>query len=85
MQPTQAYALDRDEDWMRDYPAFRPLAFSADAFLPLVNLHQETHWTPQALARQVGLPAAHIIAGWVITTLAAVSFTGIVRREDDAD
>ena len=38
------------------------------------------HW----LVKSVYLPA-HIIAGWVITTLAAVSFTGIVRREDDAD
>jgi len=67
--------------WIEEYPAFRPLAYSADAFLPLVNLHQETYWTPKHwFVKSVYLPF-HIISGWVVTTLAAVSFTGLVRQE----
>ncbi len=84
MQPTQGIALRAMEDgdsWVDDYPAFRPIAYSADAFLPLVNLHQETYWTPSHwLVKSVYLPF-HIISGWVVTTLAAVSFTGLVRLE----
>ncbi|MEM9374161.1 MAG: hypothetical protein AAGA55_11005 [Planctomycetota bacterium] len=67
--------------WVDEYPAFRPIAYSADAFLPLVNLHQETYWTPSNwFVKSVYLPF-HIISGWVVTTLAAVSFTGLVRQE----
>ena len=90
MQQTQALAITKaqsdepgDYKWLEGYPAFRPLAFSADAFLPLVNLHQESYWTPKdGLVKKLYLPF-HILAGWVITTLAAVSVTGLVRHEKD--
>jgi len=84
MQPTQALALANEgKPWLKDYPAFRPLAYSADAFLPLVNLHQETYWTPKHWAvKRVYLPF-HILAGWIVTTLAAVSVTGLVRHEKE--
>ena len=90
MQQTQGLAIKNAQDekpekrlWVEDYPAFRPIAYSADAFLPLVNLHQETYWTPRdGLVKSVYLPL-HILVGWVVTTLAAVSITGLVRHEKE--
>tara|TARA_R110002072_G_scaffold99853_2_gene219677 strand:- start:526 stop:2103 length:1578 start_codon:yes stop_codon:yes gene_type:complete len=90
MQQTQGLAIknaqasDVDERvWVKDYPAFRPLAYSADAFLPLVNLHQESYWTPKdSWVKSFYLPF-HILGGWVVTTLAAVSVTGLVRHEKE--
>lgn len=90
MQQTQGLAIksaqasDIDErKWVKDYPVFRPLAYSADAFLPLVNLHQESYWTPKdSWVKSFYLPF-HILAGWVVTTLAAVSVTGLVRHEKE--
>ncbi|MGJ8636855.1 MAG: hypothetical protein ACSHX5_08430 [Phycisphaerales bacterium] len=86
MQPTQAKAVQAMHDgeaWIENYPAFRPLAYSADAFLPLVDLHQETYWTPKHwLVKRVYLPF-HILSGWVVTTLAAVSVTGLVRHHKE--
>ncbi len=84
MQPTQGLVLKdamKSERWIVDYPAFRPLAYSADTFLPLVNLHQESYWTPKdGIIKRLYLPL-HIIAGWIVTTMAALSFTGLVRHE----
>ncbi len=86
MQPTQAKAVEaayEGKSWLDEYPAFRPLAYSADAFLPLVNLHQETYWTPSHWAvKRIYLPI-HILMGWIVTTLAAVSVTGLVRHEKE--
>ena len=84
MQPTQGLVLKdamKSERWIVDYPTFRPLAYSADTFLPLVNLHQESYWTPKdGIIKRLYLPL-HIIAGWIVTTMAALSFTGLVRHE----
>ena len=84
MQQTQGLALKDaagGASWIADYPAFRPIAYSADAFLPLVNLHQETYWTPRdGWVKSLYLPV-HILMGWVVTTLAAVSISGLVRHE----
>ncbi|MDF1870777.1 MAG: hypothetical protein P1U30_10330 [Phycisphaerales bacterium] len=90
MQQTQGVAIKSnhsakpsESDWVKEYPAFRPLAYSADAFLPLVNLHQESYWTPKdSWVKSFYLPF-HILAGWVVTTLAAVSVTGLVRHEKE--
>tara|TARA_R110002073_G_scaffold37866_4_gene109336 strand:- start:238756 stop:239541 length:786 start_codon:yes stop_codon:yes gene_type:complete len=88
MQQTQARALvdvvkKTEDEWLESYPAFRPLTYSADAFLPLVNLHQESYWTPKdGWVKRLYLPF-HILAGWVVTTLAAVSVTGLVRHEKE--
>lgn len=41
----------------------------------LVNLHQESNWTPRdGWVKSLYLPL-HIIMGWLVTTLAAVSIT----------
>jgi len=66
-----------------NYPRFQALAYSLDAFLPIVDLHQERFWLPDA-----GKPwgAAlwyclwfHILAGWVFSTLFVSGVTGLVK------
>jgi hypothetical protein len=67
-----------------DYPRFQALAYSFDALLPIVDLHQESFWLPDA-----GKPFGalirvylwfHIAAGWLLSTLFLSSVTGLVRR-----
>ena len=86
MQPVQAKAAEaalHGQSWLEGYPVFRPVAYSMDTFLPLVDLHQEKYWTPKdGLVKKLYLPI-HILAGWVVTTLAAVSVTGLVRHEKE--
>lgn len=82
------------------YPAFNPAFYSLDAFLPIVDLHQETFWLPDAKA-VCTVPGTewrvswcggflraylwiHIIFGWAFTTLIVLSFTGLVRRPPDS-
>jgi len=78
----------------RDYPSFSPLAYSVDAFLPVIDLHQEAYWLPRAGPCEVGSYRPtwcgsavqlylwlHIIVGWALTTLIVASFTGLVRKD----
>ncbi len=67
-----------------DYPRFEALFYSLDAFLPIVDLHQESFWLPDA-----GKPFGdlvriylwiHIAAGWLLSTLFVSGVTGLVRR-----
>jgi hypothetical protein len=71
---------------------FNPLIYSLDAFLPIIDLHQETRWLPvpgvPCSPGGGGLPCgtilrwylwAHILAGWMLTTLAVTGFTGLIR------
>lgn len=67
------------------YPRFEPITYTLDITVPFLNLHQENYWLPDA-----SKPSGqwfrfylwlHIISGWVFSTLAALSLTGIVRKE----
>jgi len=67
-----------------DYPRFEAFFYSLDAFLPIVDLHQEGFWLPDA-----GKPFGalirvylwfHIAAGWLLSTLFVSGVTGLVRR-----
>jgi hypothetical protein len=68
-----------------DYPCFSPWAFTADALIPLINTHQTDFWAVSGATR-VGfwttlyswLASA---LGWVLTTAAALGFTGLIRRD----
>jgi hypothetical protein len=66
-----------------NYPRFQALFYSLDAFLPIVDLHQERFWLPDA-----GKPwgatlwlylRLHILAGWVFSTLFVSGVTGLVK------
>jgi hypothetical protein len=72
--------------------SFNPLAYSFDTFVPLINLGQESRWAPGNVIewspfgwKTSGLPLQiylwiHIIMGWIASTMAAVAFTGLVRK-----
>jgi len=67
------------------YPSFCPIIYSIDVFIPFVNLHQEDFWLPDA-SRPYGWWFQlyfwiHIIAGWGLSTLAALSLTGLIRKD----
>ena len=70
-----------------DYPRFIPIAYSLDTMVPIVNLHMESYWEPSlnnggALAWIAWLYLRlHILLGWALTTLAALSFAGLVRQD----
>ena len=61
-------------------PVYHPLGYSIDAFLPIVNLHQEDARTPKALGWSIYL-WIHIALGWLLTTLGIAGVTGLIRRE----
>ena len=64
---------------------FNAFVYSLDAFLPIVNLHQEEYWLPAAEGCLgyflCGYLWVHIMAGWVITTLLIAGLTGLARRD----
>ena len=66
------------------YPKFNQFWFSVDIFIPLFNLHQETHWHP-ARDERGGFPWLtlwywfEIVAGWILTSLLLLSITGLLR------
>jgi hypothetical protein len=67
-----------------DYPRFEALFYSLDAFLPIVDLHQEGFWLPDA-GKPFGALVRiylwiHIAAGWFLSTLFVSGVTGLVRR-----
>lgn len=71
MQPTSTDA---------HIPAFNAFIYSLDAFLPIVDLHQESYWLPQTSFPRCYL-WFHISAGWILTTIAIAAFTGLFKDE----
>jgi hypothetical protein len=67
----------------RDYPAFAPWAYSADVLLPIVDLHQESYWLPDARRPLGWIVRAYlwfqIAAGWALSSIFVVAVTGLVR------
>ncbi len=78
-----------------DYPKFNPFVYSLDVFIPIVDLHQQSYWLPNA-NRGIEIPLLlfkcktgsllrwyfwiHIVWGWILTSLWVAGFTGLVRR-----
>lgn len=78
----QQQLTDQELRWIASYLRFSPWVYSLDAFLPLVDFHQEDYWTPASgwWAKDWYLPF-HIISGWIIATLFAASFTRLARQD----
>jgi hypothetical protein len=87
-------ALDEGKKLPGDYPRFEPAVYSIDVFVPFLDLHQEDYWLSTAnspvcsacfgttLGQWVRIYMwLHIAFGWLLSTLAALSITGLVRRE----
>ncbi len=61
-------------------PAFNAFIYSVDAFLPIVDLHQESYWLPHSEFYKWYL-WFHISVGWILTTIAVAAFTGLFKDE----
>ena len=63
---------------------FNPFMYSLDVLLPVINFHQKDYYSPNAstLAGEIvrWYFWIHIAVGWVFTTLAVASLTGLVRK-----
>ena len=64
-----------------DRPSFQPIAYSFDAFVPVINLHQEEYRLPDPGRWQEVYLWFHIAAGWAMTTLLALGLTSLVRKD----
>lgn len=86
----------QQEEISSNYPAFNPLIYSLDTFVPIIDLHQQKYWLPNA-NNEAELPLnsfmirvsgcylrwylwLHITVGWIVTSLWVAGFTGLVRR-----
>jgi hypothetical protein len=66
-----------------NYPNLIPLYYSIDAFVPFLDLHQETYWEfkgESSLWYRIYF-WFHIIFGWGLSTLFATSIVSIIRRD----
>ncbi|MCR4376785.1 MAG: hypothetical protein NUV50_01670 [Rhodospirillales bacterium] len=63
-----------------DYPAFSALSYSLDVFVPIVDLHQESYWLPNEGQYRIYM-WLHIVAGWVLTTIAVTGFAGVLKKD----
>jgi hypothetical protein len=73
------------------YPCVQPVVYALDNVVPIVDLGQRTRWAPDQSRHGAEwwdsgrwLAAALWAAGalgWILATLVAASFTGVVRRE----
>jgi hypothetical protein len=89
--PTNVVVISREEYILHRripeaYPSFNALVYSLDAFLPIVDLHQSSHWLPNKNRGAFGIflfwyMRFHIMLGWILTSLAVIGFSGIVRKD----
>lgn len=67
------------------YPEFQPSMYVIDSLLPFLDLHQEVYWEPNP-ATEAGatlrlLQWVSIALGWLFSILAAVGFSGVLRKD----
>jgi len=77
------------------YPRFLAVIYSLDSFLPIIDLHQESYWIPnarRACRLEDGTRVSvcgwlfsgflwfHIVMGWWASSLIALALTGAIRR-----
>ncbi|QIE55309.1 hypothetical protein G5B40_07480 [Pikeienuella piscinae] len=67
------------------FPEFNALIYAADVLFPLVDIEQQSYWTPNedmtvgAIAKVVVY--LNIILGWALSLLAVAGFSGLVKSD----
>jgi hypothetical protein len=61
-------------------PDFRPLLYTLDTLVPVVNLGQRDSWVPDDWAQIVAM--VFVVAGWILTTAVVAALSGLVRRSN---
>jgi len=76
----QAFIFNKPIRLPKGYVNFYSLAYSIDAFVPILDLQQEVNW----IANKGWVHWymwAHIILGWFFTTLFVVGFSGLIKKD----
>lgn len=67
----------------KNYPQFSSLAYSIDAFLPIVSFDMQTYWAPDNRLPWGRFGALylwlHVLLGWALSLLAVAGFSGLVK------
>lgn len=69
--------------------SFNPLLYSIDTLIPVVDLSQAKYWIPISSSSSSAMLSVliciyyrmHILLGWLLSTLALVGFTGLIRKD----
>jgi hypothetical protein len=89
--PGVADAATAEANLRRVYPAFDPLLYSFDVFLPLLDLGADRFWRPNEHWTPAGFPlgralqwatALQQVLGALLVSLAVTGFTGLLTREE---
>jgi hypothetical protein len=72
----------QDRKVPKGYPALNTLLYSADVFLPIVNLQQKDYWMPhkRSVAGWLYLPI-HIVLGCFFTAVLVAGVSGLIRKD----
>lgn len=71
----------------KDYETFYAFAYALDVVVPVLDLGQTDAWAPSPARGEWGkwmfyLQKIFIVAGWVVTAIAAAAISGMIRRDD---
>jgi hypothetical protein len=71
----------------KDYETFYSFAYALDVVVPVLDLGQTDAWAPSPARGGWGywmfyLQKMFIVAGWVVTAIAAAAISGMIRRDD---
>ena len=93
----RSFPEHRPTDETKSHEKLQPLLYSLDTFLPVVDLHQEYYWWPDATAsgsvnlfgRGITVSGGllrhylwmQIIAGWLLTGIFIAGLTGLIRND----
>jgi hypothetical protein len=71
----------------KDYETFYSLAYALDVVVPVLDLGQTDAWAPSPARGNWGYwmfyaQKMFIVAGWVVTAIAAAAISGMIRRDD---
>ncbi len=84
--PQRQTACYLETDQGKSYPEFNALIYAADVLVPVVEIEQQAHWTPDEDKRWGAwffrpLMYAKIILGWALSLLAVAGFSGLVKSD----
>jgi len=71
----------------KDYETFYSFAYALDVVVPVLDLGQTDAWAPSPARGDWGyrlfyLQKIFIVAGWLVTAIAAAAISGMIRRDD---
>ena len=94
VRPYVGTLVQQPADVQEEYPTFSPLLYSIDTFVPIIDLHMESYWLPDAQkgqhVRVLGFKRGtvlrwylwfHIGLGWVLSSFVIAAIARVVRRE----